>query len=162
MRSLFPVDTILYPATRIPTYSTQLQGDLRILEFWERWQLVSSNIEKCHQLTVTKKRNRIPTSYTLHNQTLERVTSAKYLELELMENFHGGETHPVNCCKCHHSERLCIQEAAGMPTCCPDILLQRPHVSPARVGICGVGPPSATSEVHIRDGATTVSPPHPS
>ena len=91
MRSLFPVDTILYPATRIPTYSTQLQGDLRILEFWERWQLVSSNIEKCHQLTVTKKRNRIPTSYTLHNQTLERVTSAKYLELELMENFHGGK-----------------------------------------------------------------------
>ena len=48
-------------------------------------------LQKCHQLTVTKKRNRIPTSYTLHNQTLEGVTSAKYLGVELTENLHCGK-----------------------------------------------------------------------
>ena len=48
--------------------------------FWgpgKRWWSMSFHIEKCHQLTVTKKRYRIPTSYTLRNQTLVRVTSVK-------------------------------------------------------------------------------------
>ena len=53
---------------------------------------MSFNIEKCHQLTVIKKRNRIPTSYTLHNQTLERVASTKYLGVEFTENLHWGNT----------------------------------------------------------------------
>ena len=49
---------------------------------------MSFNIEKCHHPTVIKKWNRIPTSYTLHNQTLERVTSAEYLGVESTENLH--------------------------------------------------------------------------
>ena len=35
--------------------------------------------------------NRIPTSYTLHNQTVERIASAKHLGVELTENFHWGK-----------------------------------------------------------------------
>ena len=37
---------------------------------------------------MTKERNRIITSYTLHNQTLVRVTSTKYLGVELTEALH--------------------------------------------------------------------------
>ena len=52
---------------------------------------MSFNIEKCHHPTVIKKWNRIPTSYTLHNQTFERVASAKYPAVELTENIHWGK-----------------------------------------------------------------------
>ena len=46
--------------------------------------------------------------------------------------------------------------------CCPETLLQRACASGAGVCICGVGPPSATSEVHSGDSAMMVSLPHPS
>ena len=144
VRSLFPDDTILYSATKIPTYSTQLQGDLRILEFWERWQLVSSNIEKCHQLTVTKKRNRIPTSYTLHNQTLERVTSAKYLELELTENFHGGKHIQPTAAKANKVSGFAYKNLNGSPSAVQTHCYKRPYASSAGERICDVGTPSAT------------------
>ena len=39
-----------------------------------------------------------------------------------------------------------MHEPAGMPNCCPDTLLQRLCASRARVLICCVGTPSATSE----------------
>ena len=42
-----------------------------------------------------------------------------------------------------------------MPACCPDMLLQTPCASSARVRTCGVGPLSATSEVYTGDGVTT-------
>ena len=128
---------------------------------------MSFHIKKCHQLTVTKKRNRIPTSYTLDNQTLERVASAKYLGIELTEILHWEKhVHPVKWCKIKQSEHLCIQESKGMPkdivSKCPDTLLQRPCASNAGVCTSGMGPPSATSEVHIGDAGTMVSLPHPS
>ena len=116
---------------------------------------------KGHPLSVTKTRNSIPTSYTLHNQTLEshqcKVSRRRVDREPALE-----ETGPVNCCKNQQSEHLCIREPEGMPTYHPDTLLQRPCASNARVCICGVGPPSATSEVHIRDDATTISQLHPS
>ena len=72
-----------------------------------------------------------------------------------------GKTRPVNCSKGQQSARHCIQEPDGMPGYRPDTLLLRPCASSARVRMCGVGPPSATSGVHIGDGATMVSPLHP-
>ena len=68
---LFADNTILFSIIRTPTDSTQLQDDLRMLESWERRWLTSFNLKKCRQLTVTKKRDKIPISYTLHNQTLK-------------------------------------------------------------------------------------------
>ena len=59
---IFADDTILYSVIRTPTDSIQLQDDPRTLESWERRWLMSFNVENCHQLAVTKKRNRIPTS----------------------------------------------------------------------------------------------------
>ena len=83
-----------------------------------RW-LMSFNVEKCHRLYVIKNRNRIPISYILPNQTLERVGSTKHRGVELAESRHRGETHPVNCCKIKQSECLCIQGPEGIPSCCP-------------------------------------------
>ena len=55
-----------------------------------------------------------------------------------------------------------LQEPEGVLYCCPDTLLQWLCASIDRVCICSVGPPSATSEVHVGDGAVTVSPLYPS
>ena len=88
---LFADDTILYNTIKTATDSTHLQDDIRTLKSWEgRWQM-AFNEAKCHQLTVTKKRTKISTSYKLHNQTLDKVTSAKYLGIEITENLHWGK-----------------------------------------------------------------------
>ena len=171
-----------------------------------------STVDNCHQLTITKKRNKIPNRCTLHNQcpptsrmvtywpsprkgtrsptgalfttnvlrcrellptdrhqkkgtrsppALERVTSAKCLGGRVVREPPLGEAHPLNCCKSQQSERLRIQEPEGM--------LFRHTATEAFVRPCsvrarirGVGHPSAISEIHIGDGATTISSYHPS
>ena len=50
------------------------------------------NVKKCLLLSVSWKRNRIPTSYTLNGQTLARVPEAKYLGVNITENLHW-DTH---------------------------------------------------------------------
>ena len=60
---------------------------------------MSFNVEKCHQQTVTKKRNRIPTSYTLYNQTFERLASAKYFGVELTKILLWGKHFQSNAAK---------------------------------------------------------------
>ena len=85
---------------------------------------MSFNVEKYHQLTVTKKRNRIPTSDSLHNYTFKRVAISKVPCNRVDRNPPQGETHPDNCCKSQPSEHLCIQKLEGTPNCCPGALLQ--------------------------------------
>ena len=53
-----------------------------------RWQMAFDEA-KCHQLSMTKERNK--TSYTMHDQTLHKVTRAKYLRVETTENLHWGK-----------------------------------------------------------------------
>ena len=50
------------------------------------------NVDKCNLLSISRKRTRIPTSYTLHGHTLERVSDAKYLGVNITEKLHWG-TH---------------------------------------------------------------------
>ena len=74
---------LLYSIIRNTDDTDHLQADLKKLEEWEsKWQM-SFNVQKCYLLTVTKKHNSIPTSYSLHNHTLERVPEAKYLGSEI-------------------------------------------------------------------------------
>ena len=112
---LFTDDTILYSVIRIPINSTKLQEDIRTQESWERRWLISFNIEKCHQLTVTKKRNRIPTSYTLHNQTLVRVANAKYLGVMLTENLHLGKDIKSAAAKDNKMSAFACRNLKGCP-----------------------------------------------
>ena len=69
---------------------------------------MSFDVEKCHHLTVTEKRNRIPTSYTVNNKTLERVASAKYLGVELTENLHWRKHIQSAVAKANKVTPLCI------------------------------------------------------
>ena len=89
---LFADDTILYAPIVSPDDAVHLQEDLLKLEAWaSKWQM-TFNVDKCLLLSVSRKRTRIPTSYTLNGQSLARVSEAKYLGLNITENLHWG-TH---------------------------------------------------------------------
>ena len=76
---LFADDTIAYLTISSDKDSNDLQSDLDKLGTWEvKWKM-SFHPDKCNVLTISRKNNTIPTSYTLHGHKLEPVKSAKYL-----------------------------------------------------------------------------------
>jgi len=57
----------------------RLQDDLNSLQAWEHDWLMEFNPSKCEAITFTKKTKPVHTRYTLHDQTLATVSSARYL-----------------------------------------------------------------------------------
>ena len=83
---LFADDCVLYRNINSLTDCQILQEDLNSLAQWEAdWQM-KFNIAKCHSMRVTRHlpSNQIHFSYSLHQQTLEQVRSAKYLGLTIV------------------------------------------------------------------------------
>ena len=79
---LFADDTAVYLAITKPAESQQLQ-DNHILQDWEHEWDMEFNPSKCHVMRVTRSRLPLPTSYTLHGQTLEVVSCAGYLGVDI-------------------------------------------------------------------------------
>ena len=78
---LFTDDCVLYRNIKSPLDCQILQDDLNSLAKWEMdWQM-KFNVSKCHSMRVTRLHpsRHIEFNYTLHQQTLEQVQSAKYL-----------------------------------------------------------------------------------
>ena len=78
-----------------------LQDDLNSLAKWETdWQ-IKFNVSKCHSMRVTRLHpsNHIQFSYTLHQQILEQVQSAKYLGLTITDNLDWGQHISEITCK---------------------------------------------------------------
>ena len=70
-----------------------LQEDLTSLGQWEAdWQM-KFNVAKCHSMRVTwhQHHKHILFDYSLHNQTLENVQSAKYLGITISDNMDWGQ-----------------------------------------------------------------------
>ena len=60
---------------------------------WETdWQM-KFNVAKCHSMRVTRHlpSNQIHFNYSLHQQTLEQVESAKYLGITITDNLEWGQ-----------------------------------------------------------------------
>ena len=59
------------------------------------------NVSKCHSMRVTRLHTsrHIQFSYTLHQQTLEQVQSAKYLGLTITDNLDWGQHISEITCK---------------------------------------------------------------
>ena len=83
---LFADDTLLSKNIRSTADCETLNNDLKSLQKWEDDWLMSFNVSKCNILTITNKRKPILFDYQLHDQSLKRVKSAKYLGVELTEN----------------------------------------------------------------------------
>ena len=100
---LFADDCVLYRNINWEKDCQILQEDLDTLRRWESdWQM-KFNVAKCHSMRVTRhladKQYRF--DYTLHQQTLEEVQSAKYLGITITNNLDWGSTHFRNYCQCN-------------------------------------------------------------
>ena len=83
---LFADDTAVYLSFTTQKSSAILQRDLDMLQEWERAWDMHFNPSKCQVIHITKRRTPLNTSYTLHNTTLEAVTSAKYLGVTISDD----------------------------------------------------------------------------
>ena len=98
---LFADDRVLYRDIKSPLDCQILQDDLNSLAKWEMdWQM-KCNVNKCHSMRVTRLHpsNHIQFSYTLHQQTLEQVHSAKYLGLTITDHLDWGQHISEITCK---------------------------------------------------------------
>ena len=90
---LFADDCVLYRNIKSPIDCQILQYDLNSLSQWETdWQM-KFNVAKCHSMRVTRHLpdKQILFDYTLHQQKLEQVQSAKYLGLTITDNLDLGQ-----------------------------------------------------------------------
>ena len=90
---LFADDCVLYRNIESPMDCQFLQDDLNSLAQWETdWQM-KFNVAKCHSMRVTRHPpdKHIQFDYTLHQQRLEQVQSAKYLGLTITDDLDWGQ-----------------------------------------------------------------------
>ena len=68
------------------------QDDLNILDQWEEAWLMKLNVAKCHSMRVTKHPlpKQIIHDYSLQNQILENVSSAKHLGTTVTDDIDWG------------------------------------------------------------------------
>ena len=74
-----------------------LQQDLKHLEKWESEWDMSSHPDRCSHLLFTRSQKNSNPNYTLHGQTLETVSSSKYLGLTIQRNL-GWDRHIDSMC----------------------------------------------------------------
>ena len=90
---LFADNCVLYRNIKSPIDCQILQDDLNSLAQWETdWQM-KFNVSKCHSMRVTRHHpdKHILFDYTLHQQKLEQVQSAKYLGITITDNLDWGQ-----------------------------------------------------------------------
>ena len=90
---LFTDDCVLYRNIKTLTDCQILQDDLNSLGQWETDLQMKFKVAKCHSMKVTRhlSSNQIHFNYTLHQQTLEEVESAKYLGITITDNLEWGQ-----------------------------------------------------------------------
>ena len=85
--------TVLYRNVYSIQDCLTLQEDIASLGQWEAdWQM-KFNVVKCHSMRVTRHQHHkhIIFDYSLHNQTLENIQSAKYLGITIPDNMVWGQ-----------------------------------------------------------------------
>lgn len=94
---LFADDCVLYRNIYSQDDADILQNDLNKLALWEQDWLMEFNVSKCHTLRVSRHRTdrQLTFDYSLHDQILETVSSAKYLGVTLNSDLDWG-THINN------------------------------------------------------------------
>ena len=93
---LFADDCVLYRNIESPADCHILQDDLNSLAQWEAdWQM-KVNVAKCHSMRVTRHPpdKHIQFEYTLHQERLEQVQSAKYLGITISDDLDWGQHIP--------------------------------------------------------------------
>ena len=92
---------VFYRNIKSPIDCQILQDDLNSLAQWETdWQM-KFNVAKCHSMRVTRHlpEKQIQFEYSLHQQRLEQVQSAKYLGITFTDNLDWGQHVSEISCK---------------------------------------------------------------
>ena len=89
---LFADECVLYRNIRSEDQHIH-QDDFNKLAQWEEAWLIKFNVAKCHSMRVTKHSlpKQIIHDYSLHNQVLENVPSAKYLGITITDDLVWGK-----------------------------------------------------------------------
>ena len=90
---LFADDCVLYRNICSPSDCLILQDDLDRLVQWEAdWQM-KFNVAKCHSMRVSRHLpdKQIKFEYSLHQQILEQVQSAKYIGITITDDLAWGQ-----------------------------------------------------------------------
>ena len=98
---LFADDCVFYRNIKSPIDCQILQDHLNSLAQWETdWQM-KVNVAKCHSMRVTRHLpdKHILFDYTLHQEQLEQVQSAKYLGITITDNLDWGHHVSEISCK---------------------------------------------------------------
>ncbi|XP_052224959.1 uncharacterized protein LOC127840589 [Dreissena polymorpha] len=82
---LFADDSLLYRKIRCAQDAKALQEDLDRLQKWERDWLMSFNPSKCEVIQITRKRNPIRSTYSIHGRDLKVVKGGTYLRVHIDE-----------------------------------------------------------------------------
>ena len=83
---LFADDLVVYHTIKDQDDITALQQDMDHLSEWELKWGMKFHPDKCEQITITRKRKPIESSYTLQGHTLKKVDQAKYLGVTISAN----------------------------------------------------------------------------
>ena len=85
--------TIVYRNIKTLTDCQILQDDLNSLAQWETDRQMKFYVAKYHSMRVTRHlpSNQIHFNFSLHQQSLEQVQSAKYLEITITDNLEWGQ-----------------------------------------------------------------------
>ena len=84
---LFADDCILYKAICTPDDVEKLQEDLSAFQDWQQKWLMKLNISKCYIMRVSHpRRNKIISSYKIHNHILSSVDHHKYLGITIQND----------------------------------------------------------------------------
>ncbi len=83
---LFADDCVLYQEVKSPEDQRRLQQDLdRLIEWTRIWQM-EFNPAKCQTLHISRRRNKLLHEYQMLGHTLQQVSQATYLGVEISDN----------------------------------------------------------------------------
>ena len=152
---LFADDCVLYRNIKSPVDCQILQDDLNSLSQWETdWQM-KFNVAKCHSMRVTRHLHdkQILFDYTLHQQKLEQVQSAKYLGLTITDNLDWGQHVSEISCKATKTMGFLRRNLALAPRHTLGNCIQNIGSTSARVCSTYLESLSQTSDSRGREGA---------
>ena len=111
---LFADDCLLYRKIQSQDDAKKLQEDLDALQQWESDWLMTFNPQKCQTISVTNKRKPVNKTYSIHDQSLQKVSSAKYLGVHIQQNMNWNH-HISMVTKKANSTRAFLQR--NMSSC---------------------------------------------
>jgi hypothetical protein len=148
---LFADDCMLYRVIESEEDAEILQKDLEKLESWENKWLMQFAEDKCKVLRITRKlpRNIIRKDYKIHNHSLESVSSAKYLGVNIDSGLTFNQ-HVDDICRKADQTRQFLQR--NIHSCHRDVkdMSYRIFVRPQLEYCCTVWDPHKRNQTQVK------------